>query len=70
MIDLVKIYFLDEAGPTYHMLVMGWGGKSTATMERTPSLDREIRRSNKEITSLGKFHEDNRPDNILWSEEL
>ncbi|CAG8161735.1 unnamed protein product, partial [Penicillium nalgiovense] len=69
-IDLAKIYFLHGAGEIRHMLVMGWGGESTASMELTPSLHREIRRSNKEIKALGIIHEDLRRDNILWNEEL
>ena len=35
--DLAKIYFLHGAGPICHMLVMGWGGESTATMKMTQS---------------------------------
>jgi hypothetical protein len=34
-IDLAKIYFLRGAGQIRHMLSMGWGGESTATMELT-----------------------------------
>lgn len=52
------------------MLVMGWGGESTATMELTKQLRREIHKSNKEIKALGVIHEDLRQDNVLWSEEL
>ncbi|KAG0152947.1 hypothetical protein PDIDSM_1906 [Penicillium digitatum] len=69
-IDLKKIYFLHGAGEIRHMLVMGWGGESTATMELTPGLLKNINKSNKEIEALGIFHEDFRPDNILWNEEL
>ncbi|QQK46652.1 Protein kinase-like domain [Penicillium digitatum] len=69
-IDLKKIYFLHGAGEIRHMLVMGWGGESTATMELTPGLLKNINKSNKEIEALGIFHEDLRPDNILWNEEL
>ncbi|KAJ5338325.1 hypothetical protein N7452_005053 [Penicillium brevicompactum] len=69
-IDLAKTYFLHGAGAIRHMLLMGWGGECTATMELTPSLRREIRRSDKEIQSLGIIHEDLRRENILWSEEL
>jgi hypothetical protein len=69
-IDLAKIYFLHGAGQIRHMLVMGWGGKCTATMELTQGLRREIHRSNKEIKALGIIHEDLRRDNVLWSEEL
>ncbi|KAJ5143699.1 uncharacterized protein N7515_002486 [Penicillium bovifimosum] len=69
-IDLAKIYFLHGAGQIRHMLVMGWGGKCTATMELTQRLRREIYKSNKEIKALGIIHEDLRRDNVLWSEEL
>ncbi|KAJ5738680.1 hypothetical protein N7493_001835 [Penicillium malachiteum] len=69
-IDLAKIYFLHGAGQIRHMLVMGWGGESMATMDLTQQLRREIRRSNKEIKTFGIIHEDLRLDNILWSEEL
>ncbi|KAL6229757.1 hypothetical protein BDW75DRAFT_245432 [Aspergillus navahoensis] len=69
-IDLAKIYFLHGAGEIRHMLVMGWGGESTAMMELTPWLRQEICRSNKEIKALGIVHEDFRRDNILWNEEL
>jgi serine/threonine protein kinase len=69
-IDLAKIYLLHGAGQIRHMLVMGWGGESMATMELTQQLRREIHRSNKEIKTLGIIHEDLRLDNVLWSEEL
>lgn len=69
-IDLAKIYFLHGAGQIRHMLVMGWGGECTATMELTQRLRREIHKSNKEIKALGIIHEDLRRDNVLWSEEL
>lgn len=69
-IDLAKIYFLHGAGEIRHMLVMGWGGESTAMMELEPWLCQEIRRSKKEIKALGIIHKDLRRDNILWNEEL
>ncbi|KAJ5557939.1 hypothetical protein N7513_003525 [Penicillium frequentans] len=69
-IDLAKIYFLHGAGQIRHMLVMGWGGESTAKMDLTQRLRREIHKSNKEIKALGIIHEDLRRDNVLWSEEL
>ncbi|KAI2765710.1 hypothetical protein DTO013E5_9140 [Penicillium roqueforti] len=69
-IDLAKIYFLHGARQIRHLLVMGWGGECTATLELTQRLRREIHKSNKEIKALGIIHEDLRRDNILWSEEL
>jgi hypothetical protein len=68
--DLAKIYFLHGAGQIRHMLVMGWAGESTAKLEQTAELRREIKRSNKEIRVLGVRHLDLRPDNILWNTEL
>lgn len=37
-IDLAKFYFLHGAGEVRHMLVMGWGGEITTTMELTSRL--------------------------------
>ena len=69
-IDLAKIFFLHGAGEIRHLLIMGWGGESTATMELTQQLRREIHKSNKEVRALGIIHGDLRLDNVLWSEEL
>lgn len=68
--DLAKIYFLHGAGQIRHMLVMGWGGESTAKLKQSLELRREIKRANKKIRALGVRHLDLRPDNILWNEEL
>jgi serine/threonine protein kinase len=69
-IELAKIYSLHGAGKIRHMLVMGWGGESTALKELTPELLKEIHKSNKEIEALGIIHKDLRRDNVLWNEEL
>ncbi|KAJ5569585.1 uncharacterized protein N7459_009015 [Penicillium hispanicum] len=69
-IDLAKIYFLHGAGQIRHMLVMGWAGESTAGLEQTADLRREIERSKQRIRALGVRHLDLRPDNILWNAEL
>jgi hypothetical protein len=69
-IDLAKIYFLHGAGPIRHMLLMGWGGESIATMEMTPQLRCEIHKSNEEIRALGIIHEELTQENVLWSAEL
>jgi serine/threonine protein kinase len=69
-IDLAKMYFLHGAGEIRHMLVMGWGGESTAKMEPAPWLRQEIHKSKKEIEDLGIIHEDLQRDNILWNKEL
>ncbi|CAG8945956.1 unnamed protein product [Penicillium salamii] len=68
--DLAKIYFLHGAGQIRHMLVMGWAGESTAKLEQTPKLRREIKRSKEKIRTLGVRHLDLRPENILWNAEL
>jgi hypothetical protein len=64
-IDLAKIHFLHGARQIRHMLVMGWGGESTAKMGLTQRLRREIHKSNKEIKELGIIHEQLRRDNVL-----
>ncbi|KAJ5161021.1 hypothetical protein N7492_006413 [Penicillium capsulatum] len=69
-IDLAKIFFLHGAGQIRHLLIMGWGGESTARMELTQQLRREIHKSNKEVRALGIIHGDLRRDNALWCEEL
>ncbi|KAH8434375.1 uncharacterized protein LDX57_012023 [Aspergillus melleus] len=70
LIDLAKVYFLHGAGEIRHMLVMGWGGECTGTMELTQELRRAIRKSDKEIQALRIVHGDLRRDNVLWNEEL
>ncbi|RAL06793.1 uncharacterized protein BO97DRAFT_438911 [Aspergillus homomorphus CBS 101889] len=53
----VPIYFRHGAGEIRHMLLM-------ATMEHAISLSKQ------EVSSLGVVHDDLRPENILWSDEL
>jgi len=67
-IDLAKIYFFHGAGQIRHMIVMGWGGETTAKMELTQGLCREIYKSNKEIKALRITDEALRLDNVLWNE--
>ena len=69
-LNLAQIYFLHGAGEIRHMLVMGWGGESTAEMEMTPELLGHIHKSRREIKALGIVHDDLRDENILWNEEL
>ncbi|KKK12260.1 hypothetical protein ARAM_002694 [Aspergillus rambellii] len=69
-IDLANIYFLHGAGKIRHMLLMAWGGESISKLSQQPALRHEISRSNKEIRALGVRHQDLRPDNILWNDEL
>ncbi|KAF5234164.1 hypothetical protein FANTH_12266 [Fusarium anthophilum] len=52
-IDLAKTYYVHGFGDIRHMLVMGWGGESTASMELKPWLRQEIDRSNEEVKALG-----------------
>ncbi|KAI9040244.1 pyridoxal phosphate-dependent transferase [Aspergillus affinis] len=59
----------------YHVMIQegleySYAGESTAKLEQTAELRREIKRSNKEIRTLGVRHLDLRPDNILWNTEL
>ncbi|KAJ8104193.1 hypothetical protein POJ06DRAFT_243883 [Lipomyces tetrasporus] len=46
------------AGEIRHMLLMAWGGESTAKLEQWWMLRREISRSKKEIHALGVMHQD------------
>ncbi|KAF4213889.1 hypothetical protein CNMCM5878_009879 [Aspergillus fumigatiaffinis] len=69
-INLAQIYFLHGAGKIRHMLLMGWGGESVGHVTPGKTVQREVSRSVKEIRSLGIFHQDLRPENILWNAEL
>lgn len=69
-INLAKIYFLHSVGQIRHLLLMAWGGNSISKLEQSPQLQREIWKSKKEIQALGVRHEDLRPENILWNDEL
>ncbi|KAG2000794.1 hypothetical protein GB937_010827 [Aspergillus fischeri] len=69
-INLAQIYFLHGAGEIRHMLLMGWGGESLGHVTLGKTVQRAISRSVKEIRSLGIFHQDLRPENILWNAEL
>ncbi|KAH1297213.1 hypothetical protein KXW28_009153 [Aspergillus fumigatus] len=69
-INLAQIYFLHGAGEIRHMLLMGWGGESVGHITLDKPIQRAISRSVREIRSLGIFHQDLRPENILWNAEL
>jgi hypothetical protein len=69
-INLAQIYFLHGAGEIRHMLLMGWGGERVGHTTLNDTIQRAISRSVKEIRSLGVFHQDLRPDNVLWNAEL
>ncbi|KKK15428.1 hypothetical protein AOCH_007772 [Aspergillus ochraceoroseus] len=69
-IDLAMIYFLHGAGQIRHMLLMGWGGENMSHVEIDATIQRAISRAKRKILSLGVVHEDLRPENILWNEEL
>ncbi|KKK13727.1 hypothetical protein AOCH_003360 [Aspergillus ochraceoroseus] len=68
-IDLKMMFFLHGAGEIRHMLLMGWGGRSIGTAESL-TLRQEISRSKKQVRKLGVMHEDLRPENMLWNDEL
>ncbi|RAL06612.1 uncharacterized protein BO97DRAFT_448963 [Aspergillus homomorphus CBS 101889] len=70
LIDLAKIYFLHGAGEIRHMLLMSWGGKSLRHEDIDTKMQRHISRSKRSILSLGVMHDDLRPENILWNENL
>ncbi|EEQ30518.1 hypothetical protein McanMca71_000776 [Microsporum canis] len=69
-VNLRMTYYLHGAGPIKHMLLMGWGGEDTSTIEGSQKLDSEIKRSEKEIRTMGVNHLDLKPNNILWNAEL
>jgi hypothetical protein len=69
-INLVDVYFLHGAGDIRHMLLMGWGGEDLSHLEPEKWPLRAIKRSLKEIHSLGVLHQDIRRENILWNAEL
>lgn len=46
------------------------GGECVSDLDYYEKLHPEIKRSKKEIRSLGVLHQDIRPDNILWNAEL
>ena len=69
-IDLAQVYFLHGAGEICHMLLMGWGGDSVGCIKHDENIQRVISRSEKQICSLGVFHQDLRPENILWNPDL
>ncbi|PWY87473.1 hypothetical protein BO70DRAFT_360089 [Aspergillus heteromorphus CBS 117.55] len=70
LINLANIYFLHGAGEIRHMLLMSWGGKSLRHKEIDTNMQRHILRSERSILSLGVVHDDLRPENILWNDEL
>ena len=69
-IDFAQDYFLHGAGEIRHMLLMGWGGDNVGCIKHDENIQRAISRSEKKIRSLGVFHQDLRPENILWNPDL
>ncbi|GKZ38194.1 hypothetical protein AbraIFM66950_010191 [Aspergillus brasiliensis] len=68
-IDLKTAYFLHGVVEINHMLLMAWGGERIKGCE-DKSVRREVRRSEKEVRSLGVIFHDLRPENTLWNSEL
>ncbi|KAJ5926334.1 hypothetical protein N7516_008107 [Penicillium verrucosum] len=58
------------AGEIRHMLIMAWGGENLEKMEMPPDLERQIRRSRKEIYAHGIVHDDMRWPNLSRNVEL
>ncbi|RAH63051.1 hypothetical protein BO85DRAFT_473678 [Aspergillus piperis CBS 112811] len=52
-----------------HMLLMAWAGEQIDNCE-DKSFKREVKRSEKEIRSLGVIHHNIQPQNALWNPEL
>ena len=69
-IDLAQVYFLHGVGVICHMLLMGWGGNSVGCIKHDENIQHVISHSEKEIFSLGVFHQDLQPENILWIKDL
>ena len=69
-IDLAQVYFLHGAGEIHHMLLMAWGGDSVGCIKHDENIQHVISRSEKQIRSLGVFHQDLQPENILWNPDL
>ncbi|OJI81780.1 hypothetical protein ASPTUDRAFT_31643 [Aspergillus tubingensis CBS 134.48] len=67
-VDLKMTYFSHEADIN-HMLLMAWGGEQIENCE-DKSFKREVKRSEKEIRSLGVIHNNIQPQNTLWNPEL
>lgn len=69
-IDLAQVYFLHGTGEIRHMLLMGWGGDNVGHIKHDENIQCAISRSEKKIRSLGVFHQDLQPENILWNPDL
>lgn len=74
-INLVNPYHLTAREALYfagtsivHMLLMSWVGES-ATTATVPNLAAEVAQSLRAIWNEGVMHGDERPANLLWSEE-
>ena len=69
-IDLAQVYFLYGVGEICYMLLIGWGSNSVGCIKYDENIQYAISHSKKEIHSLGVFHQDLWPENILWNPDL
>jgi hypothetical protein len=70
-IDLAKIFFLHRGVYIKHMLLLSWGGNKKADLIVEESVFlRELKRSQREIRTLGVYHVGNQySGDYLWNSE-
>ncbi|KAL9005866.1 MAG: hypothetical protein Q9188_001374 [Gyalolechia gomerana] len=68
-IDLVYPWYEFDV-QVIHMLLLSYGGRSLTEKEYYYDLSSQVTEIELDLLRLGIRHEDLRPDNLLWSEEL